>query len=180
MKMGNSLRARFFRHFSIASLILLLAQTTLINALFEYKSDASLQRMQSIRLNFDQNAQINSAEAMSGMITPEKIAQKFWTVHRADYDFLMNQAHSIIEQSLEREKIELELMMTDPLVLEDLMDFDSSSILAFLQVNPTILNMILQEPNYREMLKRHLMSQYLTPLFNRITGTVSRSKLNST
>ena len=147
--------------------------------LFDFKSDTSLAKLMSIRKEFDEWKDAHQDAVYSGEMTFREVAEQFWMEHRADYNFLLAQSHALITAGLQRYRVEIELILSDAQAVEDLMDVDTSPLISFLQSNPRVLNIILQNSAYREPMKQYFKTQYMTPLFNRMLGSLISTKWNS-
>ena len=182
------------KHWSFATLILLfycfaVAQSSPVNtvsgrqALFSFKSDASLARLKEIQTKQDEWYRSHRHIVKDGYMGVNDVIRDFWTDNPHDFAFILNQTEKIVVNIKQRLEVEMDLLLSDPETVEDLMEVDVSTILKFLESKPKFLYVFLKHPRCQEIrqaLKNHYTNLLMLPLFMRLQGLVFTRKWNNT
>jgi hypothetical protein len=149
--------------------------------IFKYSAEVNLRRLATITF-FAEHAYKEAIPDIKANKADEiSTIRDFWVDNFGDYRFLLESAHSIVQSMIHTTQTELDLALSDPEILEDMMEInvDEVSQLVF-QSSPTIQDRILRNPDVRQRLQIFFTEAYQLPLSNRFIDLVMARKWNST
>ena len=151
--------------------------------LFDYKSVLSLSQLILIRSSLYRSYDVAESFVRTQQIPAAKIAELYWGEYTKSFEFLVNKSQSILSTMISRLETEIEMLLTDPESLEDMMEVDIAPFINFLKNRPDILRTILKSRLFSELktdLKRHVKKVHVLPISKRMQLLVHVRKWNTT
>jgi hypothetical protein len=151
--------------------------------LFDFKSDRSLDRLRGIQSQLDSWYDSQTETVRSGVLTADQVAHSFWQAHRDSFDFLLHQSHVIVLNMLNRLEIETQLLISDPETVEDLIEFDISPLVNFIQSHQRLSAIMMKSKLFlplRKRIKNHYANLLFVPLSVRSQYLIFARKWNTT
>ena len=151
--------------------------------IFDYRSDSSLSRLVHIQTEVDKWYDVNQKRTREGVFSSADVIKGYWRLNNDGYHFLLDQTLAILNSMANRLETEVELLLSDPETVEDLMEMDMSQLIEFLKTKPKLLKAVLKNPKFtdiRKILKAHYTKLALLPLSLRLQALVFKRKWNST
>ncbi len=122
-------------------------------------------------------------QVKDGKTTFQVAERNFWLLNRDYREFLLEQALDTVTTILRRLEVEMDLLLSDPESVEDLMQLDVQQIIDFLHGHPVYLRILLREPMFkafRDNLKLYYVNAHSLPQSVRFQELVHVKKWNAT
>jgi hypothetical protein len=104
----------------------------------------------------------------------------FWSQNPEYVVFLVGQCRERASLLIERLEVEIDLLLSDPQSLEDMMQYDVLQLSQFLESHPTYLSALLRRGQTRGLIKHYFVGAYALPLSIRFQELARARKWNST